>query len=357
MPRWVPVTVLLHVLVLLAGCATLSPSMHASPSLGNFLGMADIPLKDLNRMYVNEESRFLEVDDMEIHYRDVGEGPVIVLVHGLFSSLHTWEGWVEELRPRFRVITLDLPGFGLTGAPADLEIFDETYLVAMFGKFADYLELEKFSIAGNSMGGYVAARYAAENPGRVEKLILLDPMGYPQEKPWVFTLGTKPGLKTLSRFVQPPFLVTMNLEQVYGDTGRLSKANHERYIHLSQRPGAKAAYIKAMHFLAHDQVDEGAPPPSMPFASIRAPTLLLWGEEDQWVPITLAERWKADVGRLQFISYPGVGHVPMEELPYQTAQDAIAFLSDLNPENRSTTPTVDELEMLIQGDEFSEGFE
>jgi pimeloyl-ACP methyl ester carboxylesterase len=348
---------LLCLLLTLGACSTISPSMKASPSLGNVLGLASIPVKDLHKMYVNEESQFLEVDDMMIHYRDVGEGPVIVLVHGLFSSLHTWDGWVDELRGNFRVITLDVPGFGLTGAPENLDTFNENYMVEMFTKFVEYMEIDRLSIAGNGMGGYIAARYAEENPAKMDKLILLAPEGYPFQRPWVFDLAKKPGLSTLTKLMQPPFLVTMNLQQVYGDPERLSKSNHYRYMHMSQRPGAKAAYHKAMSFLSNEPNADGTAPRDPSFAGIRAPTLLLWGEADQWVPVATADRWKTDIRSLKFITYPGVGHVPMEEMPYQTAQDAIAFLSDLNPENRQPAPSANELEILIQGDDFSDGFE
>lgn len=349
MPR-ILATALFSLLLVLGGCSTLKPSMKASPSLFNFLGISSIPVKDLERMYVNEDSKFMEIDDMKIHYRDVGEGPTVILIHGLFSSLHTWDGWVDEMRGHFRVITLDLPGFGLTGAPEDMDKYTEEYVLLMFSKFVDYMDLEKVSLAGNSFGAYIAARYAASNPDRVEQLILLDPVGYPHERPWVFGLPKKPGLNVLTKFSQPPFIVTMNLEQVYGDIERLSKSNHYRYIHMSQRPGAKAAYLKAMTFLS----DENA---IQPFASIRAPTLLMWGVLDRWVPISQAELWRKDVSNTQFISYPGVGHVPMEELPYQTAQDAIAFMSALNPKAALPAPKMDELEDMLKGGEFSEGFE
>lgn len=380
MPR---IVALIAVLTLLSqvGCSTISPSLKASPSLMNALGMAEYPLKDLRKQYANDESRFLEVEDLEIHYRDVGQGPTIILIHGVMSSLHTWDGWVDELRDNFRVITLDVPGFGLTGAPADLSQFDKDYVVRMFAKFVDYMELDTFSLAGNSLGGYIAARYAAEHPDKVEKLILINPAGYPQDLPWVFELAKIPVVSTLARYAQPPFLVTMNVREVYGDPLRLSKANHYRYIHMSQRPGAREAYLKAMQFFVEDipapepelvENPDGTvtetersqriaeihkAPIRVAFGSIRAPTLLMWGEMDRWIPISLAERWQADLRNARFISYPGVGHIPMEEIPYQTAQDAIAFLSDLNPEILQPKPSVDELKQLIEGGEGLEGFE
>jgi len=340
-------------LVALSGCSALSQTMKASPSLMNAMGLADYPLKDLERKYTNSESRWLEVDGVRIHYRDVGEGHPVVLVHGIMSSLHTWDGWVDELRRNYRVIALDVPSYGLTGAlPDHLDYSDET-LLSLFSKFVDELELERFSIAGNSMGGYIAAVYAAQNPQRVAKLVLLDPIGYPQETPWLFDVATLPGIRTLGRYVAPPLLVTLNVRDVYGDPSRLSQENLARYIHMSQRPGAKSAYMETMIELKRRSTLEVP----LPFYRIKAPTLLMWGELDRWVPVQLTERWKADIPHLELIIYPGVGHMPMEEIPYESVQDAKAFLADLasTPSSRSdaarqTSQGISDLERLLQGE-------
>ena len=330
----------------------MKPAMKASPTLANALGMAEIPLKDLKKQYTDQDSRFTEVNGLEIHYRDVGEGPVIVLLHGVMSSLQTWDGWNEELRQNFRVISLDLPGFGLTGGPEDLDEYNEDYVFNTFAKFLDNIEVTRFSLAGNSFGGYIAARYAAQYPERVEKLILIDPSGYPQERPWIYKAATWPVVSTLAKFVQPPFLITQNVMEIYGDKTRLSKDNLYRYVHMAQRPGAKKVYIKTMQMQAEASKEERP----LPFASIDAPTLLMWGELDHWTPIEMAERWKADVRRLEFISYPGVGHVPMEEIPYQSVQDAIVFLADVQQAPIQSSPSMDELESILQGDDLSSDF-
>ncbi|WP_026180169.1 alpha/beta fold hydrolase [Hahella ganghwensis] len=352
MTRSVLLCSFIALILLTTGCSSMKPAMKASPTLANALGMADIPLKDLKKKYTDQNSRFIEVNDLEIHYRDVGEGPVIVLMHGIMSSLQTWDGWSEELSKNFRVISLDMPGFGLTGGPEDIDDFNEDYIFNTFAKFIDNIELERFSMAGNSFGGYIAARYAVQYPERVEKLILLDPSGYPQERPWIFKLATAPVISTLSKMVQPPFLITKNVMDIYGDRSRLSQDNLYRYVHMAQRAGAKSIYVKTMEMQSEASTTERP----LPFASIDAPTLLMWGEDDRWIPIELAERWKADVRNLEFISYPGVGHMPMEEIPYQTVQDAIVFLADVQQAPTQSSPSIDELESILQGEDFSSDF-
>ncbi len=297
--------------------------MRASPSFANALGVADIPLVDLKERYTNENSKWANVNGLEIHYQDVGEGPTIVLVHGIMSSLQTWDDWVAELSKSYRVVSLDVPGFGLTGAPASIDDFTEEFLLNTFAKFVDEIELEDFSLAGNSLGGYIAAQYASAYPNRINHLILLDPIAYPQDVPWVMDVGTAPIISTMGAFVQPPLLITMNVKQVYGDHQRIERRHMDRYVHMAQRPGAKGAYIKTMEILKERSTQETP----LPFSRIKAPTLLMWGEADAWVPVELSQRWKDDIRDSQVVIYPGVGHMPMEEIPTKTVVDAIAFLN------------------------------
>ena len=178
----------------LSGCSAVKLSLKNTPTLANAMGVAEITERDLRREYVNRDSRFVEVNGFNIHYRDEGnpDGPVIVLLHGIMSSLHTWDDWTAGLRKDYRVIRLDVPGYGLTGIPDDFDVdqMDDALLISTFERFIDELELKRFSLAGNSLGGYISAMYAARHPEKVEKLILLDPVAYPQELPWLFHLAT-----------------------------------------------------------------------------------------------------------------------------------------------------------------------
>jgi pimeloyl-ACP methyl ester carboxylesterase len=287
------------------------------------MGIADIPLRDLKNMYEDEHSKYIEINGMDIHYRDAGEGEVIVLVHGIMSSLQTWDDWSVQLEKYYRVISLDVPGYGLTGAPANLDDFNESNLVNTFAKFVDAIGLEDFSLAGNSLGGYIAATYASQYPTRVKKLILLDPVAYPQKTPWIMDMATAPGIRHMGRFVQPPLLVTMNVKETYGVPARITDKNMNRYVHMSQRPGAKAAYIKTFDMLKARSKTEIP----MPFHRITAPTLLMWGGRDRWVPLAMAKRWKEDIPRAVLRVYPTAGHMPMEEIPEESVKDALAFMN------------------------------
>ena len=138
----------------------------------------DIPLETLKARWAGGASQFVAVDGMGVHVRDEGSGPAVVLLHGTSSSLHTWDGWVERLRQGHRVVRFDLPAFGLTGpSPA------RDYSIDAYTAFVDHLTtrlgLQRFVLAGNSLGGGIAWAYALAHPDRVRALILVDAVGYP----------------------------------------------------------------------------------------------------------------------------------------------------------------------------------
>lgn len=308
----------------LSGCSSIGSAMKASPSLANATGLAAIPMPYLEERYVNEQSRFMDVNGYRIHYRDQGNGETIILLHGIFSSLQTWDAWVAQLSRSHRVITLDMPGFGMTGGPENPDDFDEDSIVNTFAKFVERLDLENFTLAGNSFGGFVAARYAAQYGNRVDRLILVGPFGYPQDTPWLVDLGTAFPFSFLGNYVQPPVIITVSLRNAYGDPRRMQDKDVYRYVHMAQRPGAKPIYMKTLE-MVEERAENEAP---LPFYRIAAPTLLMWGESDSWVPAELAQRWLNDLSNARLVTYEGIGHMPMEEAPEQTLQDVKRFLTN-----------------------------
>ncbi|MBT4680312.1 MAG: alpha/beta hydrolase, partial [Flavobacterium sp.] len=158
---------------------------------------ADISVEDLKNDYANEQSQFIEVNEMQVHYRDEGEGFPIVLVHGTAASLHTWDAWTHELKKTNRVIRMDLPAFGITGPNKDADYSIEAYTTFLHS-FLEKLELKKFHIAGNSLGGNIVWNYTADYPNKVEKLILVDASGLPtnKEQPAIFKMAKTPVLSS-----------------------------------------------------------------------------------------------------------------------------------------------------------------
>jgi pimeloyl-ACP methyl ester carboxylesterase len=272
--------------------------------------------------YKNHASRFIEIDGRRIHYRDEGEGPALVLLHGVMASLHTWDGWVERLAQHYRILRIDLPGFGFSDdLPADQ--YKPGPSARLFDQLRQAFGLERVHIAGNSLGGLLAWYYAAHYPQHVDKLILIDPIAYPQKLPSIMQFVSLPGVGELARFITPRALVAQNVREVYGDPRNIAPDTIDRYYQLLMHGDNRRAMVRMFRTIKLMRDD---PEIARAVSKVKAPTLLMWGGRDRWVPPSLIERWRADVRDLRVKLYPELGHIPMEERPELTAQDAHAFL-------------------------------
>ena len=136
----------------------------------------DTDLAAMTEKYANDASQFVEnAEGLRVHYRDQGnpDGAPIVLVHGTSASLHTWEPLAKRLGGQYRIITYTQPGHGLTG-PHPRDDYSFAGMAEALDLVTEELGLDRFTLGGNSMGGWVAWRYALANPGRVDALVLLD---------------------------------------------------------------------------------------------------------------------------------------------------------------------------------------
>jgi len=273
-------------------------------------------------------SDFMYVKGQFVHFRD--EGPKndplpLVLVHGTASSLHTWQGWVGDLRARKRVITFDLPGFGLTGPftgqypPGD---YRADNLARFTLDFLDALHVQRFAIGGNSLGGEVAWRVAALAPPRVDRLILVDATGYkfvPEHIPVGFQLARVKGLNRLGEFLTPRSVVEDSVRDVYGDPSRVTGALVDRYFEMMMREGNRHALNLRMEVIASDLAPER-------IRTLKLPTLILWGGKDRLVPPVNAGHFHADIAGSQLVVFPALGHVPHEEDASQSVAPVRVFL-------------------------------
>ncbi len=281
---------------------------------------SDIPVQELKKKYANEHSKFMEINGMNVHYRDEGQGFPLVLIHGTSSSLHTWDGWVSQLQGNFRIIRLDLPGFGLTGPDPKHNYSMESY-VSFMKLFLERLKVDSCYMAGNSLGGQITWNIAATYPDLVKKMILIDAAGYPFDPnaiPFVFKLARSPIAPLLSH-VTPRFFIAENIKQVYGIDSMITDELIDRYYHLNLREGNRGAFLDLANNIKFENYEK--------IKTIKTPALIMWGEKDIWMNPKLGKRFKEDLANSVLIVYPGIGHVPMEETPTQTAQDARVFLS------------------------------
>ncbi len=286
----------------------------------------DIPVEKLMEEYGGAPSKFMEIDGMQLHYRDEGEGEPIVLIHGAMASLHTWDGWTEDmLQAGFRVIRLDLPAFGLTGPNADGEYgFD--YYADIVAELLDNLNVEKSSMAGNSLGGGVTWAFASRYPGRTDKIILVDAAGFALDED-LSSIGDLAGISIIKPFVRyftPRYIIGIFVSQVYGDSSKIADETLARYYRLLRREGNREVLYNLVGTV--NSMDEADLRERL--ASIQAPTLIMWGDKDLWIPLENAYMFQESITGSELIVYEGAGHVPMEEIPAETGKDAIAFLQE-----------------------------
>lgn len=284
---------------------------------------SDISVEDLKNEFTNGHSQFIEIDEVNVHYRDEGEGFPIVLIHGTAASLHTWDAWTDELIKTNRVIRMDLPAFGITGPNKNADYSIEAYTTFLHS-FLEKLKLEKFHLAGNSLGGNIAWNYTADYPSKVEKLILVDASGLPTNKsqPAIFKMAKTPILNSLFLYITPRFLIKKNIEEVYEDDSKITDELINRYHKMALRVGNRKAFIDRAKtdFKLDTQVNLEK------LKSIQTPTLLIWGAKDLWIPLANGIRMNEILVNSKLEVLENSGHVPMEENPIESLKLMKDFL-------------------------------
>ena len=284
----------------------------------------DVDRAELQKRYGSATTQMMEVDGLKVHYKETGpqDAPVLLLLHGFGSSLQTWDEWSVKLDPQYRVIRLDLPGFGLTGANPSNDYSEEND-VAILTHFADKLGLNKFSVIGHSMGGKMAWSLAASQPDRVQALVLMAPDGFPEAK----DIGSKPyevpAVMGLIQYFLPKYFVKKSIEPAFVDTGSLNDALVSRYYDMLRAPGVRGAILARSNQTIYTD-----PVPRL--QKIKAPTLLIWGEQDQMIPSSNAQSYAGVLLNSTTVLVPKLGHLLQEEQPEKGLTAVTQFLDAQN---------------------------
>lgn len=286
----------------------------------------DVPLDQLKARYASPDSQFVEISPgFTVHLRDQGprDAPALVLVHGSNASLHTWEPWVDRLKGRYRVVSLDLQGHGLTG-PTPTGCYTGACMAETVEAVRTKLGIERLAIAGNSMGGGVALAYTLAHPDRVAALVLVDSGGAPVRRdgppPIGFRIAQTPVIRDLAAIITPRSMIERTLDRSVSVKSVASPQAVDRYWELLRAPGNREATMARF----------GQPRTEMDAGRLKllanTPVLILWGEEDALIPVAAARWFKQALPRAELVIYENIGHLPQEEVPDRSAADVAAFL-------------------------------
>jgi pimeloyl-ACP methyl ester carboxylesterase len=285
----------------------------------------DISVDELKKKYANAESEFIEIDNMQVHYRDEGnplDSIPIVLIHGTGASLHTWEVWVQELKKEYRVITLDLPAYGLTGSNTSGN-YSLKYYSGFMEKFLSKLNIKHCVLGGNSLGGAITWEYALAHPGQVDKMVLVDAGGYPTKSksvPIAFQLAKVPVINNLFKYILPRSVVEKSLKNIYFHEDRITPELVNRYFDLALREGNRKAFLDKIN-------DSSVNNDYLKINTLTMPALIIWGDKDELIPLDVAEKFHNELPNDTLIIFKELGHTPMEEDPQTTIKAVKYFLS------------------------------
>lgn len=278
---------------------------------------SDLTVDALKPRWAPPPSKFVAIEGMEVHVRDEGprDDPTpFVLLHGTGSSLHTWDGWAEQLQATRRVIRLDRPGFGLTG-PHPNGDYSMEYYVDFLERLLAKLHVDgSIVLVGNSSGGNMAWRFAAAHPERVAKLVLIAPGGYPRSTPLPpgLAMAMNPKMDFVTLHLLPKSAVRKGARTSYGDPSKLTEETVDRYFDIARREGNRAALGRTLRAaIGHEDPDA--------IHRVKAPTLILWGTKDTVIPMVPdAEAFHQRIEGSTVVTLSGVGHVAQEEDPQGT---------------------------------------
>ena len=258
---------------------------------------------------------YIAADGVQVRYRDSGgTGPAVLLLHGIGGSLELWSAQFAAANQGMRLIALDLPGHGLSGFGR--QPFEPKTFAAFVWKFADALGLHKIHLAGNSLGGAICLQMQAQQPARVQSVLLAAAASLGRDCPMPFRLMTLPVLGTLMTRAGP-MAVTQQIQALFGSSFVVTDELRKTVERNVMRPGAQAAFLATLRLMT----DLGGQRAALvadsheALASASAPVLMLHGRQDRVIPFAHSEHAHklAPVGRLQLVD--DCGHTPQLEQP------------------------------------------
>ncbi|VVC05503.1 2-hydroxy-6-oxononadienedioate/2-hydroxy-6-oxononatrienedioate hydrolase [uncultured archaeon] len=256
------------------------------------------------------QTKFADVWGYKIRYLEEGNSKkTVILVHGLGGSAERWLKVMPLLSSKYRVIALDLIGFGHSDKPSI------DYTIEFFAKFLsgfiDSLKINKTVLIGSSLGGQVAAECTSNN-STVEKLVLVAPSG-----------SMKHSTPTIDAYMMAALYPNLNSARIafemMSSSGRVDELTVNDFVTRMSAPNAKLAFISSVLSVKNSQIHDS-------LQKIKIPTLLLWGKDDKMIPIEYAQEFLGSISNCKFKELNGTGHLPHVESAEMFVQSVLEFL-------------------------------
>jgi abhydrolase domain-containing protein 6 len=289
-----------------------------------------------NRDWIGLMPKAIQVDDIDFSFLEGGpltastpdsdlhqkSTQVLVMVHGYGASKDSWNLLSKELIGQYRLIQVDLPGHGATQTPEEFNYDLERQAMALY-TFVKALRLDRFHLLGNSMGGAVGLLFAAKFPERLKSLILIDSAGVQAESKSPFEQALAKGENPLIVTDDASFQRMMELIM-----------HDPPYIPWPYRPAIIRGSVSRIDLnkrifadmMATKERLEGAESVRRLLSSIYTPTLILWGQQDQVLDVSSVQVFEQYLPYSRHRIFQNVGHVPMVEVPDQTALEVVQFV-------------------------------
>jgi len=263
---------------------------------------------------------------------------VVLLLHGFGHSTH---GWRKVYRPLaeagYRVMAVDLPGFGYSDKPGGYSL---EFFVGFVRAWLDLHCIDRAAIMGNSMGGLITAATAALAPERVSAAVLVDPAGFGRVATWALRISGLRLLRHAIRLRFTPRRVRRALAVVFADASLIEAEDVERIVQLSELPDSRRAMIE----IGGRSVGLGGFRPAMGLGEvpteISRPTMVVWGDRDRVIPIAHAELVQKAAPGSELVVLDGVGHCPQLEAPQRLIDAVLPFLRKHHPPDEAEAAAV-----------------
>lgn len=269
-------------------------------------------------------SKYTQVENVKVHYLSAGKGETIILLHGWPTSSYLWRNIITELSDQYRVIAIDLPGFGKSDKRVE-DSYSFRYYSKVLTGFLSNLDIDNFSLGVHDLGGPVGLFWMINNQDRVDRLILLNTLAYPKFSYAVKLFYLSTVLPGVRNWLSSPRGIKWSIKFGVNQKEKLTEEIIEYYQKPFQEKESRKALLKSIQRLSmkgYEEIEANLP-------SYENPVLILYGEKDKILPNVdkTMKKIKEDLPQAKIISYSDCGHFIQEEIPEELGSRIKEFMN------------------------------